>query len=191
MFRDISAIASNFSNFSMSQSANFKVGFTAVVSGLCAIALSSCSSVTTTEYQATARTTYTWQVEYSTNPSKDSLTRFETFASTSLLNHNGIKPTNAVTGPDDRGLWWGALPPKPTVDEIEQRQKFAEKPSTPQLIKSVDYQLTYLTNGQQTTLPTNYQVYRQVVKAYPQKAPLQLTLGVNDNTVEKAEVKND
>lgn len=38
-----------------------------------------------------------------------------------------------------------------------------------------------------TTLPTNYDVYRQVVKAYPQITPLELTLGVNDNSVEKAE----
>ncbi|OYE01698.1 hypothetical protein CDG79_28090 [Nostoc sp. 'Peltigera membranacea cyanobiont' 232] len=39
----------------------------------------------------------------------------------------------------------------------------------------------------QKTLPTNYDVYRQVVKAYPQRTPLELTLGVNDNSVEKAE----
>jgi hypothetical protein len=42
----------------------------------------------------------------------------------------------------------------------------------------------------QNTLPTNCEVYRQVVKAYPQRTPLELTLGVlgvNDNSVEKAE----
>ncbi|QFS51829.1 hypothetical protein GXM_09323 [Nostoc sphaeroides CCNUC1] len=39
----------------------------------------------------------------------------------------------------------------------------------------------------QNTLPTNYEVYRQVVKAYPERTPLELTLGVNDNSVEKAE----
>jgi len=172
----------------MSVIASTKAGLIIFLSGLSAIALTSCSTVTTTEYEATARTTYTWQVEYSTNASKDNLTRFETFAVSSLLNRNGIKPANAVTGPDDRGLWWPALPPRPTVDEIEQRQKSLEKPSTPQLIKSVDYQLTYQAGEQKRTLQANYQVYRQVVKAYPQKAPLQLTLGVNDDTVEKAEV---
>lgn len=171
----------------MSAIASTKAGLIIFLSGF-AIALTSCSTVTTTEYEATAKTTYTWQVEYSTNASKDNLTRFETFAVSSLLNRNGIKPANAVTGPDDRGLWWAALPPRPTVDEIEQRQKSLEKPSTPQLIKSVDYQLTYQAGEQKRTLPTNYQVYRQVVKAYPQKAPLQLTLGVNDDTVEKAQV---
>ncbi len=157
-------------------------------SWLSTIFLTSCSTVTTTDYEATARTTYTWQVEYAINPSSDNLTRFETFASTSLLNRNGIKPENAVTGPDDKGLWWAALPPRPTVDEIEQRQK-SQKPGTPQLIKSVDYRLTYTVGDQQQTLPANYQVYRQVVKAYPQKAPLQLTLGVNNDTVEKALAK--
>ncbi len=153
------------------------------------IFLASCSTVTTTEYEATARTTYTWQVEYAVNPGSDNLTRLETFASTSLVNRNGIKPKDAVTGPDDKGLWWAALPPRPTVDEIEQRQKFSQKPGSPQLIKSVDYRLSY-SAGNQQQMPTNYQVYRQVVKAYPQKAPLQLTLGVNNNTVEKAQLSN-
>ncbi|MBW4663099.1 MAG: hypothetical protein KME01_02690 [Chroococcus sp. CMT-3BRIN-NPC107] len=139
------------------------------------------------QYEATALTTYTWQVEYAVNPGSDNLTRLETFASTSLLNRNGIKPENAVTDPDDKGLWWAALPPRPTVDEIEQRQKFSQKPTIPQLIKSVDYRLSYTAGNQQQTLPTNYQVYRQVVKAYAQKAPLQLTLGVNNDTVEKAQ----
>lgn len=156
-------------------------------SGLSAILFSSCSTVTTMQYEATALTTYTWQVEYAVNPGSDNLTRVETFASTSLLNRNGIKPENAVTGPDDKGLWWAALPPRPTIAEIEQRQKFSQKPTTPQLIKSVDYRLSYTVKNQQQTLPTNYQVYRQVVKAAPQKAPLQLTLGVNNDTVEKAQ----
>ncbi|WP_009630127.1 hypothetical protein [Synechocystis sp. PCC 7509] len=160
-------------------------------SWLSTIFLVSCSTVTTTEYEATARTTYTWQVEYFVNQSNDNLTRFEPFASTSLVNRNGIKPENAVTGPDDKGLWWAALPPRPTVDEIEQRQKPSQKPSSPQLIRSVDYRLSYTVGNKVQILPTNYQVYRQVVKAYPQKSPLQLTLGVNDNTVEKAQLSSE
>ena len=47
--------------------------------------------------------------------------------------------------------------------------------------------MTYGVGNTQNTLPTNYEVYRQVVKAYPQRTPLELTLGVNDNSVEKAE----
>jgi hypothetical protein len=48
-------------------------------------------------------------------------------------------------------------------------------------------EMTYGVGNAQNTLPTNYEVYRQVVKAYAQKTPLELTLGVNDNSVEKAE----
>jgi hypothetical protein len=78
------------------------------------------------------------------------------------------------------------LPPRPSIDEVEQRQRY-EKASTPELLKSVEYQISFGLGNERRTLPTNYQVYRQVVKAYPQKLPLQLTLGVNDNSVEKAE----
>lgn len=151
------------------------------------IALTSCARVTTNQYEATARTTYTWQVKYSQDITSSKTPRVETFASTSLLNRNGQQPAGSVTGPDDRGLWWPALPPRPTVDQVEQRQRSAEQVSTPELVKSVDYQLTYREGDTQRTLPTNYQVYRQVAKAYPAEIPLQLTLGVNNNSVEKAE----
>lgn len=163
--------------------------FSILTGAILALALNSCSTATTDQYEATARTTYTWQVKYSTDPGSDPLPRYETFASTSLLNRNGLKPEGAVTGPDDRGLWWPALPPRPTVNQVEQRQRPQEKASTPQLLKNVEYQLTYRVGDDNRTLPTNYQVYRQVVKAYPQRAPLQLTLGVNDNSVEKADIK--
>jgi hypothetical protein len=103
-----------------------------------------------------------------------------------LLNRNGLKPSGAVTGPDDKGLWWPALPPRPSVDEVEQRKKL-QQASNPELLKSVKYELNYRVGDQQRTLPTNYEVYRQVVKAYPSRTPLQLTLGLNDNSVEKAE----
>jgi len=153
---------------------------------LISILLTSCSTVTTNQYEATARTTYTWQVKYSINPTSDRSPRFETFASTSLVNRNGQKPAGAVRGPDDRGLWWPALPPRPTIDQVEQRQRPQELATTPELLKSVEYQLSYRQGDQQRTLPTNYQVYRQVVKAYPSQT-LRLTLGVNNNSVEKAE----
>jgi hypothetical protein len=162
--------------------------FAAIVgASLSAIALTSCSAVTTNQYEATATTTYTWQVKYSLDPSSSKTPRFETFTSTSLVNRNGIKPAGAVTGPDDRGLWWTALPPRPTVDQVEQRQRPGEQATRPELLKSVEYQLSYREGDRQITLPTNYQVYRQVVKAYPTRTPLQLTLGINNNSVEKAE----
>ena len=149
--------------------------------------LPSCTTVLTNQYEATALTQYTWQVEYGVDPTNARGQRFEAFASTSLLNRNGEKPIGAVTGPDDRGLWWAALPPRPTVDEIEQRQKPLEKPGPPQLIKRVDYQIKFPQNQQTVTLPTNHDVYREVVKAQRSRVPLQLTLGIGDRSVEKAQ----
>ncbi|KOP27761.1 hypothetical protein AMR41_03450 [Hapalosiphon sp. MRB220] len=156
--------------------------------GLTALTLTSCSTVTTNQYEATALTTYTWQVKYAYDVANEPSPRFETFATASVLNRNGVKPPGRVIGPDDKGLWWPTLPPRPSVSEIEQRKKPQEQASTPEILKSVEYKLTYTVDSQQKTLPTNYEVYRQVVKAYPSNTPLQLTLGVDNNSVEKAEV---
>jgi len=164
--------------------ANFLLTAIAV---LTAIALTSCSTLTTDQYEAAALTTYTWQVKYALDLANEPSPRFETFATASLLNRNGLKPPGAVNLPDDRGLWWAALPPRPTVDEVEQRKKPQEQASKPELLKAVDYKLTYAAGGQEKTLPTNYDVYREVVKAKRSHTPLQLTLGVGDNSVEKAE----
>ncbi|ARV57496.1 hypothetical protein BZZ01_01575 [Nostocales cyanobacterium HT-58-2] len=164
-----------------------KLGFFPLtVAVLITLTLTSCSTLTTDQYEATALTSYTWQVKYADDLTNEQVPRFETFATTSLLNRNGLKPEGAVTGPDDKGLWWPALPPRPSVDQVEQRKR-SQEASTPELIKTVKYQLTYGVGEQQRTLPTNHDVYRQVVKAYPSRTPLQLTLGVNDNSVEKAE----
>lgn len=153
-----------------------------------ALALTSCRTVTTEQYEATALTTLTWQVQYSIDPANDKQLHFEEFASNSLLNRNGEKPENAVIGPDDQGLWWSALPPRPSIDEVEQRAKLQEQPSKPQLLRTVKYQITYQQDGQRMTLPTNYDVYRQVARAYRSRRPLQLTLGINDSSVTKAEL---
>ncbi|WP_414585167.1 hypothetical protein [Scytonema sp. PCC 10023] len=156
------------------------------VAVLTTLTLTSCSTLTTDQYEATALTTYTWQIKVADDLANENLARFETFATTSLLNRNGLKPSGAVTGPDDKGLWWPALPPRPSVDEVEQRKKL-QQASNPELLKSVKYELNYRVGEQQRTLPTNYEVYRQVVKAYPSRTPLQLTLGLNESSVEKAE----
>lgn len=161
----------------------------ALLGSICmAVALTSCDTVTTDQYEATALTTLTWQVQYSTNPVTDKHPRFEEFASNSLLNRNGEEPKDAVIEPDDKGLWWPKLPPRPTVDEVEQRQKSGEQASKPELLRTVKYEMTYQQDGQKVTLPTNYDVYRQVARAYPSRKPLQLTLGVNNASVTKAEL---
>jgi hypothetical protein len=158
-----------------------------LMTAITTLTLTSCSTATTEQYEATALTSYTWQVKYANNLTSEPQPRIETFATASVLNQNGVKPPGTVVGPDDQGLWWTTLPPRPSVDEVEQRKKPQEEAGKPELIKNVKYQMSYGVGNAQKTLPTNYDVYRQVVKAYRSRTPLQLTLGVNDNSVEKAE----
>ena len=153
-----------------------------------AIAVTSCGVQTVERYEATAETTLTWQVNYTNDPMEDKRGRYEEFASASLTNRNGQKPEGRVVGPDDKGLYWSTIPLKPTIDDIEARQKNNyEKPQKPELLRQVKYYITFEQNGQTMTLPTNYEVYRQVVKAYPDRTPLKLTMGLNNGSVEKAE----
>jgi len=97
-----------------------------------------------------------------------------------LLNRNGLKPEGAVTGPDDRGCG-GLLCRRDLLWMKWNSGNVPKKGNHSQLLKAVDYQLKFGW-AINRTLPTNYEVYRQVV--YPQRTPLQLTLGVNDNSVE-------
>jgi hypothetical protein len=155
------------------------------------VSLSGCTSATTNQYEATALTRYTWEVEYSQTGAgqDDRRPRLQEFDSTSLLNVNGQRPDDAVTGPDNQGLWWPALPVEPTVDELEAQQRPNETIGTPKLQKDVQYSLTFDKDGQTVTLPTDYAVYRQIARVYPDQPPLELTLGVNESSVEKAEPK--
>lgn len=146
--------------------------------------------ITTDQYEAVAKVTYTWQVQYSPNLGGDRKPRLEQFGSTSLTNRNGVRPDDAVTGPDDRGLWYPALPPRPTVDEMEDRQKSSsEEMSPPELLKDAEYSIAYSAPGEMRTLPTNYQAYRQAVRAYADQRPLLLTLGLRNGSILKAEPK--
>lgn len=160
------------------------IGFATLSLGL---ALTSCANVITTQYDATATVIYTWQVTYEPNPDKPIRNRREKFATVSLVNRNGKRPLDAVSGPDDKGLWWPAVPPRPTVDQIEgEKRSSDEVVGSPQLIKDVKYAITYEDKGRAVTLPTNESVYRQVVKAYPNQQPLELTVAGDENFVTKA-----
>ncbi len=159
----------------------------AVMGAVVAIAISGCDTLQADQYTATARVTYTWQAEYSIDPVNTLRIRREEFGSTSLLNQDGVKPEGAVTGPDERGLWWPALPPRPTVDELEARQRAREQISTAQLIKSVEYSIAYQEEGQMVTRPTTDSVYRQAVRARAGDRALVLTVGPDGQTVTKAE----
>ena len=159
---------------------------------LLALGLAGCDTVVTDQYEATALVTYTWQVEYrprSVNPDRPRTGRQEKFASVSLLNRNGVQPDGAVTGPDDQGLWWPALPPRPTVDELEERLQAQERFESPQLLKSAKYEITYQSNGESVTLPTKYALYRKAVKAYAVRHSLKLTLGPNNGSIQKVELQ--
>ncbi len=154
------------------------------------VGITSCNTVIVNQYEATVQTTLTWQIRYNIDPTNDKMPRFEEFASKSLVSRNGEKPSFAVIGPDEKGLWWPALPPRPTIDEVEQRQKPQEQASQPELLRTEKYQISFPQDRQTVTLPTNYDVYRQVARAYRLRKPLQLTLGISDRSVTKAELAN-
>jgi len=155
-----------------------------------ALTIVGCDAQLSDDYQATATTEYVWKVEYTKDSDRPLDTRVELFeeTATSLENVNGQMPGAAVTGPDDKGLWWPALPPRPTVDDLEARQQRRERTGTPELLKRVDYTISYWDDGGQKTVPTNYSVYRQVVKATEAGRPLELTIAAN-GSVAKAEMR--
>ena len=153
-----------------------------------AIALNSCgtSQSGAGQYEATAKTTYTWRVNYTNDPTENKRGRYEEFESTSLVSVNGEKPEGAVLQDDNTGLWWPKLPPKPSVEEIESGIKSpAEKPGKLELGRDVEYRVKFDKDGERLNLPTNYDVYRQVAKSYPD-VPLNFTMGVNNGSVTKA-----
>lgn len=152
-----------------------------------AITTASCSNAIVSDYQAKAITTLTWQVYYSIDPHEDKQGRYEQFSSNSLTNINGQKPAAAFGNSDNEGLWWPAIPSKPSLDEIEARAKLHEKFSRPELSRNVRYRVIFTKDGERLNLKTNYSVYRQVVKASRENKQLRFILGINDGSVEKAE----
>lgn len=151
-----------------------------------AILFSGCGSQQSARYEATAKTSITWRVPYyESDPNNDKQPRYEEFESVSLVNVNGEKPEDAVFQ-DDRGIWWPKVPPKPTVDEMEAgKKKPYEKIGKPDMLRQVEYRVKYNQDGERINLPTNYSVYRQVSKAYPD-TPLKFTMGINNGSVTKA-----
>lgn len=144
-------------------------------------------------YEATATTIYTWQAEYrpsGVTQDRPREGRIETFESSYRVNVNGEPATqNAGSSADEQGLWWPALPPKPTVDDLEARQQGREVFAEPQIQKSVEYTLAFEENGEMVALKTEYPVYREAVKASQENRSLKLTLGREDAYVWKAEMQ--
>ena len=157
-----------------------------------AIAIAGCSEVVTDDFQAMAVTTYTWRAEYTpagVTQDRPREGRIEEFETNSLINMNGA-PTVDPTGEQDaNGIWWPALPPQPSVDELEARLQEGEQYSAPLINKSIDYTLTFDRQGQAVTLPTNDTVYRRAVQAHDRARSLKLSLGPQDGSVQKAEIQ--
>ena len=56
-----------------------------------------------------------------------------------MLNRNGLKPAGAVVGLDNRGLWWPTLPPRQSVEEVEQHKRPQEEAEKLNWLKMVKY----------------------------------------------------
>ncbi|MBC6434987.1 hypothetical protein FM036_33905 [Nostoc sp. HG1] len=112
---------------------------------------------------AIAVATQIWQVDYYISKTSGGFNsrRTHSFQSNTLTNLNGEKPATAVSGQDDEGVWWAALPPRPTADEVDQHRDIQEQNDPPLLQRSVDYQL----RCDETTLLTNALTYREVSRS--------------------------
>lgn len=150
------------------------------------------TTLVTNAYEATATTIYTWLVEYTpqgVTQDRPNDRRIETFDSSYRVNINGEPAVQDFGNPDSQGLWWPALPPKPTVDELEARQKRREVFAEPQISKSVQYALTFEENGEMITVATNYSVYREAVRGLQAQRPIQLAFGRQEAYIRQAEVQ--
>ncbi len=140
--------------------------------------------VTTGTYEATATVTQTWRAEYARSFDRRQTIHMETFGSNSLVNRNGVRPEGAATGPDDNGLYWPPLPPRPTADELEARKREPiEQRSELGLQRDVEYALTFDYNGQRRTLPTTRTVYREASQAFADQQALEVTFGPGEQSV--------
>ncbi len=93
---------------------------------------------------STARATYGWEVAYFPERFRNDVNkhRIEAFASAELLNRNGEQPEGEVIGPDDEGVWWPLLPPRPTADDVDERRDDDFRYNDlPQLQRTVRYVL--------------------------------------------------
>ncbi len=141
-------------------------------------------AITTGTYEATATVTQTWQVKYATSFDRRQTIHQETFASNSLVNRNGLRPEGAVTGPDDEGLYWPPLPPRPTATELDGRKREPiEQRTDPALIREAKYAITFDYNGQRSTLPTTRTVYLEASQAFADQQALELTYGPGEQSI--------
>lgn len=162
------------------------LGLTLALAAGCDTPPATGDTITTGTYEATATVTYTRQMEYARSFDQARTIHRETFGSTSLVNRNGLPPEGAATGPDANGLWWPPLPPEPTAAELEARKQHPNEQIRPDLLKQVDYAITFDHQGQRRTLATTPQVYREATLALPQEQALELTYGPGETSIARA-----
>jgi len=97
--------------------------------------------------------------------------RVQSFQSNTLTNLNGEKPINAASGPDNEGIWWLSLPPRPTADEVDQYRDIQERNDPPMLQRSVEYRL----RCESGMLLTDALLYREVSRAIRTDQAVQVT----------------
>ncbi len=114
-------------------------------------------------HEAIATATYTWEVAYFSDRFRNTPNRQrrETFATATVINRNGQKPAVNVIGPDDQGVWWPVLPPRPTADEVDARRQTLEMNDPPQIQKDVNYVL----QCEDDRFLATAEVYRRVARA--------------------------
>lgn len=141
-------------------------------------------TVTTGTYEATATVTQTWRAEYARSFDRRQTVHMEIFESNSLVNRNGLRPEGAATGPDDEGLYWPSLPPRPTADDLDSRKREPiEQRTDPAILREVDYAITFDYNGQRRTLPTTRTVYREASQAFADQQALEVTFGPGEQSI--------
>jgi hypothetical protein len=141
-------------------------------------------AITTGTYEATATATQTWRAEYARSFDRRQTIHMEVFDTNSLVNRNGVRPEGAATGPDDEGVFWPPLPPRPTADELESRKREPiEQRTDPTIFREVDYAITFDYNGQRRTLPTTSSVYREASKAFADQQALEVTFGPGEQSI--------
>jgi hypothetical protein len=142
------------------------------------------NTVTTDTYEATATVTQTWRAEYARSFDRRQTIHMQTFESNSLVNRNGVRPEGAATGPDDEGLYWPPLPPRPTADDLDGRKREPiEQRTDPAIFREVDYAITFDYDGQRRTLPTTRTVYREASRAFADQQPLEVTFGPGEQSI--------
>ena len=76
------------------------------------------------------------------------------------------------------------MPPRPTAEDLEARQREAiEQRTDPLLQKQVDYAITFDYDGQRRTLPTSRSVYREASRAFADQQILELTFGPGEQSI--------